>query len=72
MIYSPYRWTATDEIASLRSIALSKPAGCVRYCRLILADQREWDASVDVAAVKLEATRLTGMLESLKGMAAHA
>lgn len=72
MIYSPYRWTARDEIASLRSMALSRPAACREYCRLILADRRDWDASVDVDAVKAEAARLVAMLAGLKGRAAHA
>jgi hypothetical protein len=53
-------WTADDEIRSLRSMSLGNAAACMAYCRVILADGRRWDRTVDVAAVKAEARRLIG------------
>lgn len=52
--HSALCWTADDEIAWLRK---RKP-GWQEYCRIILAGERRWDASVDVARVVAEARRL--------------
>lgn len=57
-------YTARDEIGFLRGTALSQPAACRDYCRLILRGGREYDASVDVPAVRAEASRLLAVLPS--------
>jgi hypothetical protein len=57
-----WRYTATDEIRYLWFQARLNPASCTRLCRLYLRDERRWDGSVDVAAVK------AACMEILRGL----